>query len=220
MTSCNSSSTYQSNSNNNYSNDPFSEINSKSKSYGGSLGNYETNSQNQAVIPTAPVTPIQSPPNLSVLPRINEEVDYFILLESNFTLKVKYEKEQNEVIVTYKRICFKNKDGNLEEINIGKIKKYYINNNEIKIFIERLIQFLEKVENELKAEYRKENEIEIILKMKGYGTIKSKFCLNCHFIINDGRDKNNQENDFLEEDILNPEKKSESGFHCFINAIT
>ena len=68
----------------------------------------------------------------------------------------------------------------------------------------KFVNFLDKVENVLKTEYKKEKEIEIILKITKYNSYNDDYLkCDCKFIINDGRDEKDKENEFTEEDFLN-----------------
>ena len=202
----NSNSTYSNsitNNNNNNLTDPFSTNSYQNRSYGNSLSNYELNSQNASESTKTP-----------------QDDEIFVLSDSKFTLTLNYQKGQKEANVVYKDITYKNKKGENFKTNIDIVKKYEPDNNKIKKSYQKFINnFLDKVENEFKADYRKEKEIEIIMEITGKYPINDSDYLrcDCKFTINDGRDKNNEENEFTEEDFLN--KYVGDGLGCLINDI-
>ena len=186
----NSSSTYSNSitNNNNNSTDPFSSNSYQNRSYGNSLSNYEINSQGASVSNKIP----------------KDDDDYFVLSNSRFTLSVNYKKGQNEANVVYKDITYTNKNGEINKTNIDIVKKYKPDKGKMKISYPKFVNFIDNVENVLKAEYKKEKEIEIILKITKYNSYNDDYLkCDCKFIINDGRDEKDKENEFTEEDFLN-----------------
>ena len=208
MSSSKSSTSFNSNMNNNYSNNPFSSENFIGRSNGGNLSSYEINSQSQTVISPAHVTIISSHNH-------DLEKDYFVLSESSIPLIVKYEKGQNKGIIVYKEITYKNEKGDLKKTNIEKVKDYYPSNDKIKEYYEKFILYLENVEKELKDRYKKEEETEIILTIKK--EIDKQFCLSCNFFINDGRKEKGEESEFFVHNIFNEEDGC--GFGCMLDAL-
>ena len=219
MSSSKSSTSFNSNMNNNYSNNPFSSEGFIERTNGGNLSSYEINAQSQTIISPASVIHINSHNHdLSVLSLINEEKNYFVLSQSSIPLIVKYEKGQNEATIVYKEIIYKNEKGDLEKTNIEEVKDYNPYNNNIKEYYKKFICYLEKVEKELKADYKKEKETEIILTIKKKESkIDKEFCLSCNFLINDGRKEIGEESEFLVSNIFN--EKDEFGLSCMIDAL-
>ena len=199
----NSTSSYSSyTNNNNNSGNPFSTSDYRDRSYGNSLSNYEVGSQ-----------------NLSVLPKIPQDDDCFVLSESKFTLLIKHEKGQEEANVVYKEIIYKNKKGEICETNIDDVKSYEPDNNKIKKNYEKFLIFFEWAEGEIKAGYKKEKEIEIVMEIKKISSNNEGhyFKCDCKFTINDKRKEIGEEYEFTEADFLNV--NDGSGLEFMIDAI-
>ena len=199
----NSTSSYSSYSNtNNVSGNPFSTSDYRDRSYGNSLSNYEVGSQ-----------------NLSVLHKIPQDDDCFVLSESKFTLLVKHEKGQEEANVVYKEIIYKNKKGEICKTNINEVKSYKPDNSKIKKNYEKFLNFFEWAEGEIKAGYKKEKEIEIVMEIKKISSNNEGhyFKCDCKFTINDKRKEKGEENEFTESDFLNV--NDGSGLEFMIDAI-
>jgi len=187
----NSSSTYSNSITNNNNNltDPFSSNSYQNRSYGNSLSNYEINSQNASKSNKKPQ---------------NDDDDDFVLSDSKFTLSVNYKKGQKEANVVYKDITYTNKNGEINKTNIDIVKTYKPDKGKMKISYPKFVNFIGDVENVLKAGYKKEREIEIILKITKYNSYNDDYLkCDCKFIINYGRDEKDKENEFTEEDFLN-----------------
>ena len=185
----NSNSTYSNSiTNNNNLTDPFSSNSYQNRSYGNSLSNYEINFQSASISNKMP----------------QDDDDYFVLSNSRFTLSVNYKKGQKEANVVYKDITYKNKKGENFKTNIDIVKKYKPDKGKMKISYPKFVNFIDNVENVLKAEYKKEKEIEIILKITKYNSYNDDYLkCDCKFIIKYGRDEKDKENEFTEEDFLN-----------------
>ena len=199
----NSTSSYSSyNNTNNISGNPFSTSDYRDRSYGNSLSNYEVGSQ-----------------NLSVLPKITQDDDCFVLSESKFTLLIKHEKGEKEAKVFYKEIIYKNKKGEICKTNINEVKSYKPDNNKIKKNYKKFLNFFEWAEGEIKTDYKKEKEIEIVMEIKKISSNNEGhyFKCDCKFTINDKRKEKGEENEFTESDFLNSNDGSGLGF--MINTI-
>ena len=199
----NSTSSYSSYSNNyNNSGNPFSTSDYRDRSYGNSLSNYEVGSQ-----------------NLSVLTKIPQDDDCFVLSESKFTLLVKHEKGEKEANVVYKEIIYKNKKGEICKTNIKEVKSYEPDNNKIKKNYEKFLNFFEWAEREIKSGYKKEKEIEIVMEIKKISSNNEGhyFKCDCKFTIDDERKEKREENEFTEADFLNV--NDGSGLEYMIDAI-
>ena len=199
----NSTSSYSSyTNNNNNSGNPFSTSDYRDRSYGNSLSNYEVGSQ-----------------NLSVLTKIPQDDDCFVLSESKFTLLVKHEKGQKEANVVYKEIIYKNKKGEICKTNINEVKSYKPDNSKIKKNYEKFLNFFERAVREIKFGYKKEKEIEIVMEIKKISSNNEGhyFKCDCKFTINDKRKEKGEENEFTESDFLNV--NDGSGLEFMIDAI-
>ena len=200
----NSSSTYSNSitNNNNNSTDPFSSNSYQNRSYGNSLSNYEINSQSASVSNKKP----------------QDDDDYFVLSNSRFTLSVNYKKGQKEANVVYKDITYTNKNGEINKTNIDIVKNYKPDKGKMKKSYPNFVNFMGEVENVLKTRYKKEKEIEIILKITKYNSYNDDYLkCDCKFIIKYGRDEKDKENEFTEEDFLN--KFIGDGLGCMIQSI-
>jgi len=194
----NSTSSYSSyNNTNNISGNPFSTSDYRDRSYGNSLSNYEVGSQ-----------------NLSVLTKIPQDDDCFVLSESKFTLLVKHEKGQEEANVVYKEIIYKNKKGEICKTNINEVKSYKPDNSKIKKNYEKFLNFFERAEREIKTGYKKEKEIEIVMEIKKISSNNEGhyFKCDCKFTINGERKEKGEEYEFTESDFLNSNDGSGLGF--------
>ena len=199
----NSTSSYSSyTNNNNNSGNPFSTSDYRDRSYGNSLSNYEVGSQ-----------------NLSVLTKIPQDDDCFVLSESKFTLLVKHEKGQEEANVVYKEIIYKNKKGEICKTNIDDVISFEPDNNKIKENYEKFLNFFEWAEREIKTGYKKEKEIEIVMEIKKISSNNEGqyFKCDCKFTINGERKEKGEEYEFTESDFLNSNDGSGLGF--MINTI-
>ena len=194
----NSTSSYSSyNNTNNISGNPFSTSDYRDRSYGNSLSNYEVGSQ-----------------NLSVLTKIPQDDDCFVLSESKFTLLVSHEKGEKEANVVYKEIIYKNKKGEICKTNIKEVKSYEPDNNKIEKNYEKFLNFFEWAEGEIKTGYKKEKEIEIVMEIKKISSNNEGhyFKCDCKFTINGERKEKGEEYEFTESDFLNSNDGSGLGF--------
>ena len=199
----NSTSSYNSYSNaNNISGNSFSTSDYRDRSYGNSLSNYEVGSQ-----------------NLSVLPKIPQDDNCFVLSESKFTLLVSHEKGQKEANVVYKEIIYKNKKGEICKTNINEVKSYKPDNSKIKKNYEKFLNFFERAVREIKFGYKKEKEIEIVMEIKKISSNNEGdyFKCDCKFTINGERKEKGEEYEFTESDFLN--SNDGSGLGYMIDAI-
>ena len=199
----NSTSSYSSyNNTNNISGNPFSTSDYRDRSYGNSLSNYEVGSQ-----------------NLSVLTKIPQDDDCFVLSESKFTLLVSHEKGEKEAKVFYKEIIYKNKKGEICKTNIDDVKSYEPENNKIKKNYEKFLNFFERAVREIKFGYKKEKEIKLFLEIKKISSNNEGyyFKCDCKFTINGERKEKGEEYEFTESDFLN--SNDGSGLGYMIDAI-
>ena len=141
----------------------------------------------------------------------NNDLAYLILSESEFIMKVKYDKAKKEVIINYISVKLKIKDKIVEDqMNESKISE--VINYEMEIYIlkykyEKFKDYLKKVESEIKGKYKNEEEIEIKLKIKmqNYG----EYNVNCIFCVGD--------EEFTEEKILG--ETDYTGLGCLVNKL-
>ena len=136
-----------------------------------------------------------------------EDFAFLILLESEFTFRVKYEKENDKVNFRYIKINIKNQNN---DITIEEIKEYNSEDSGINNYYKKFIKYLETIEDEFKK-YKSEKEIEVKMKIKMQS--ENNFKVNCTFNIN-----NPEEMIFLDEDFLN--NSSYTGLACLIEEVS
>ena len=141
----------------------------------------------------------------------NNDLAYLILSESEFIMKIKYDKAKKEVIINYISAKFKIKDeigeDQMIEREISEVLNYEPEIGILKSNYEKFKDYLKKVESEIKGKYKNEEEIEIKLKIKmqNYG----EYNVNCIFCVGD--------EEFTEEKILG--ETDYTGLGCFVNKL-
>ena len=181
----------QSNDNKNYSGgDLFDKSSFKEKSEGKGYTNYMLNEEIQYYI-------------------IND-LAFFILSDSKFIISVKYDKEKNVAIITYKEIICRNQKFKIEEIKDLKSEDFNLNN-----CYKKFINYLTNFETDLREKYKKETETEIILEIKKKDDDYNK--VDCKLTINGGMEEQRKESCFIDEDFLNENKHTGSG--CLLDEI-
>ena len=145
---------------------------------------------------------------------LKKEKAFNILYNSNFVLIVEYKKEGDETIIEFKKIIYKdesNKDCEVtfEELNKIESQDYELNNK-----FEDFINVLEKIQREIKSQYRRDKitEIDLNFIMENY----ENYNITCKYKIND--DEESGEKDFNDENILD-EKCSFNGLTYMLNAL-
>ena len=128
---------------------------------------------------------------------------YLILSDSIFNLIVYYNELFDETIINYKKIIYKNIEGEYEAISINQIKDVNEENNISNNYYKKFVEYLEILETRLKEKYKKKQGLEIFLKFKMQNNIinsSNNYNVNCYFKVNKYK---NQGEEFYDENILN-----------------
>ena len=171
--SLNNSSDYNNKSSENIN--PFDKSSYLNRDNQNSLSNYEENGQNQF--------------------DKTQDLAFLILLESEFTFRVKYEKENDKLNFRFTKINIKNLD---KIISIDEVKEYTSEDFNINNYYKKFIYYLKTIENEFQI-YKSEKEMEISMKIKMQS--ENNFKVNCLFSINNNRE--GEEMKFIDENFLN-----------------
>ena len=140
----------------------------------------------------------------------SKEKANLIFSDSVFKLKVRRDKNKEEVIIEYMNISFKNEENKDEIISIDKVKeKRNINGNYLKF-----VEYIDLVEKELKNRYNKEEETEITLKFKRINESNDYYNIRCDLMTNNSQ---TVETEFLDEDLFS--NTNHSGLSCMVDAI-
>ena len=140
----------------------------------------------------------------------SKEKANLIFSDSVFKLKVRCDKNKEEVIIEYMNISFKNEENKDEIISIDKVKeKRNINGNYLKF-----VEYIDLVEKELKNRYNKEEETEITLKFKRINESNDYYNIRCDLMTNNSQ---TAEKEFLDEDLFC--NTNHSGLSCMVDAI-
>ena len=141
----------------------------------------------------------------NVFPKTNnieEESAYKIMNNSVFYLNFEYNRYNREVEIKYSKIAyFENNNEEKLISSIKDIKEIRAEDISLNLNYLKFINFLNEVESEIKAKYRKNNIIEIELQFNLEHPEKEIYKLRCFYTI-----KNNinlKETEFKDEDILN-----------------
>ena len=195
MSSSNNSNSFtrSTNSNKKYSGgDYFGHSSYLNKSEGKGYGQYEMNEEN--------------------LYNMNNDIAYNILSSSKFIITVKYVKEKNEVSINYKEIICED-----VKLKIESIKDFSAGDEDfdLKDKYEKFNKYLEEFEKELKNNYKKETETEIILEIKKKSDVH--YDAIWKIIIDDEKEKQEKEGCFIDENFL--ETNTHNGLGCLIGEI-
>lgn len=118
---------------------------------------------------------------------ITKEESYYILKQSDFKMKISYDKNNDIASIEYIEIIFKNANNEDERIEINKVKELTSNNTDLNNCYREFVYYLDSVEDALKKKYKKENPTEIIMEFR----MESRYTVNCLFkIIDDSLDEN------------------------------
>ena len=138
----------------------------------------------------------------NVFPKTNnieEESAYKIMNNSVFYLNFEYNRR--EVEIKYSKIAyFENNNEEKLISSIKDIKEIRAENISLNLNYLKFINFLNIVESEIKAKYRKNNIIEIELQFNLEHPEKDIYKLRCFYTI---KNINLKETEFKDEDILN-----------------
>ena len=159
------------------------------KSEGKGYGPYEMNEENQD--------------------NMNNDMAYKILSDSKFIITVEYE---NEVLINYKEIICED-----VKLKIESIKDFSAGDEDfdLKDKYEKFNKYLEEFEKELKENYKKETETEIILKIKKKS--ENHYDANWKLINIDEKEEQEKEKCFTDENFL--ETNTHNGLGCLIGEI-
>ena len=159
------------------------------KSEGKGYGPYEMNEENQD--------------------NMSNDMAYKILSDSKFIITVEYE---NEVLINYKEIICED-----DKLKIEYIKEFSAGDEDfdLKDKYEKFNKYLEEFEKELKENYKKETETEIILKIKKKS--ENHYDANWKLINIDEKEEQEKEKCFTDENFL--ETNTHNGLGCLIGEI-
>jgi len=143
---------------------------------------------------------------------MNNDIAYNILSSSKFIITVKYVKEKNEVSINYKEIICED-----VKLKIESIKDFSAGDEDfdLKDKYEKFNKYLEEFEKELKNNYKKETETEIILEIKKKSDVH--YDAIWKIIIDDEKEKQEKEGCFIDENFL--ETNTHNGLGCLIEEI-
>lgn len=134
-----------------------------------------------------------------------------IFSDSEFKIKVRYDKSSKELNIKYISIIYKDEEGKDITITEDDVKKKKNNTND---YYFKFVQYLEQIETELKNKYKKEEEINITLKFKKQNSGNDNYNIRCDLFIDKSQ---NDEKEFKDEDLFN--NTNLSGVSCMLEAI-
>ncbi len=134
-----------------------------------------------------------------------------IFSDSEFKIKVRYDKSSKELNIKYISIIYKDEEGKDITITEDDVKKKKNNTND---YYSKFVQYLEQIETELKNKYKKEEEINITLKFKKQNSGNDNYNIRCDLFIDKSQ---NNETEFKDEDLFN--NTNLSGVSCMLEAI-
>ena len=134
-----------------------------------------------------------------------------IFSDSEFKIKVRYDKSSKELNIKYISIIYKDEEGKDITITEDDVKKKKNNNND---YYSKFVQYLEQIETELKNKYKKEEETNITLKFKKQNSGNDNYNIRCDLLIDKSQ---NDETEFKDEDLFN--NTNLSGVSCMLEAI-
>ena len=160
------------------------------KSEGKGYGPYEMNEENQD--------------------NMSNDMAYKILSDSKFIITVEYE---NEVLINYKEIICED-----VKLKIESIKDFTAGDEDfdLKDKYEKFNKYLEEFEKELKNNYKKETETEIILEIKKKSDVHYDAIWKI-IIDDDEKEEQEKEECFIDENFL--ETNTHNGLGCLIEEI-
>ena len=144
---------------------------------------------------------------------MNNDIAYNILSSSKFIITVKYVKEKNEVSINYKEIICED-----VKLKIESIKDFSAGDEDfdLKDKYEKFNKYLEEFEKELKNNYKKETETEIILEIKKKSDVHYDAIWKI-IIDDDEKEEQEKEECFIDENFL--ETNTHNGLGCLIEEI-
>ena len=138
---------------------------------------------------------------------------YQILSDSTFIFNVKYNQSRNEADIEYKKIRYIDESNNYCELTRDELINIESDDEQLNGKYGEFLQFLGKVDEEIKFRYKRKNETEIHLTflIQNY----ENFTMDCKYHIND---KEVRETDFKDENILN-EQSDLQGLNFMLEAL-
>jgi hypothetical protein len=138
---------------------------------------------------------------------------YQILSDSTFIFNVKYNQSRKEADIGYKKIRYIDESNNYCELTRDELINIESDDEQLNGKYGEFLQFLGKVDDEIKFRYKRKNETEIHLTflIQNY----ENFTMVCEYHIND---KEVRETDFKDENILN-EQSDLQGLNCMLEAL-
>lgn len=123
---------------------------------------------------------------------------YQILNDCEIILNVKYNQSAREAVIEYKKINYRNESGEYADITIDELKIIVSDDEQLNGKYGEFLQFLRKVEEEIKSRYKKTKVTEIQLTF--YIVNFENYNMDCKYYINDNEI---EEKEFKDENILN-----------------
>ena len=138
---------------------------------------------------------------------------YQILSDSTFIFNVKYNQSRKEADIEYKKIRYIDESNNYCELTRDELINIESDDEQLNGKYGEFLQFLGKVDDEIKFRYKRKNETEIHLTflIQNY----ENFTMVCEYHIND---KEVRETDFIDENILN-EQSDLQGLNYMLEAL-
>lgn len=138
---------------------------------------------------------------------------YQILFDSTFIFNVKYNQSRKEADIEYKKIRYIDESNNYCELTRDELINIESDDEQLNGKYGEFLQFLGKVDDEIKFRYKrkKETEIHLTFLIQNY----ENFTMDCKYHIND---KEVRETDFKDENILN-EKSDLQGLNFMLEAL-
>ena len=138
---------------------------------------------------------------------------YQILSDSTFIFNVKYNQSRKEADIGYKKIRYIDESNNYCELTRDELINIESDDEQLNGKYGEFLQFLGKVDDEIKFTYKrkKETEIHLTFLIQNY----ENFTMVCKYHIND---KEVRETDFKDENILN-EQSDLQGLNCMLEAL-
>lgn len=144
---------------------------------------------------------------------LRKDKAYQILSDSMFIFNVKYKESRNEADIEYKKIRYIDESNNYCELTRDELINIESDDEQLNGKYGEFLQFLGKVDDEIKFRYKrkKETEIHLTFLIQNY----ENFTMVCKYHIND---KEVRETDFKDENILN-EKSDLQGLNFMLEAL-
>jgi hypothetical protein len=138
---------------------------------------------------------------------------YQILSDSTFIFNVKYNQSRKEADIGYKKIRYIDESNNYCELTRDELINIESDDEQLNGKYGEFLQFLGKVDDEIKFSYKrkKETEIHLTFLIQNY----ENFTMDCKYHIND---KEVRETDFKDENILN-EQSDLQGLNFMLEAL-